>query len=70
MIDEHMHVPRDWCAHADVGLAKLLSSAQTMASAVGTFDWAAPEILAGAGSGLSLDAPCGQRSHAHIKHAV
>jgi serine/threonine protein kinase len=35
-------------ARADVGLAKLLSSAQTMASAVGTFDWAAPEILAGA----------------------
>ncbi|KAK9845241.1 hypothetical protein WJX81_000902 [Elliptochloris bilobata] len=32
---------------ADVGLAKLLSSAQTMASAAGTFDWAAPEILAG-----------------------
>ena len=51
----------DWCPRADVGLAKLLSSAQTMASAVGTFDWAAPEILAGEGSRLSFDATWFQR---------
>ena len=33
---------------ADVGLAKLLSGVDTMASCTGTFDWAAPEVLAGA----------------------
>ncbi len=46
---------------ADVGLAKLLSSAQTMASAVGTFDWAAPGILAGAPVRRAWDAG----AHAH-----
>jgi serine/threonine protein kinase len=49
-------------ARADVGLAKLLSSAQTMASAVGTFDWAAPEILAGAPVRRAWDA--GVHAHA------
>lgn len=32
---------------ADVGLAKLLSRSATVASGAGTFDWAAPEMLAG-----------------------
>ena len=61
MRSEHTHVLSDCYPHADVGLAKLLSSAQTMASAVGTFDWAAPEILAGEGSRLSCDAACFER---------
>ena len=60
MRDEHKHVLSDHCACADVGLARLLSSAQTMASAVGTFDWAAPELLAGADAGSAV------MPHAHI----